>query len=73
MIHNWIRHDHHLEEDHPDHGHQPREEDGLLELDHDGIALTPVGRYLVRNVCMVFDAWLPQDAEDAGPRYSRTV
>ena len=35
------------------------------------VELTETGRYLVRNVCMVFDAWLPKGE---GTRvYSRTV
>lgn len=49
------------------------EHDGLLRLADRRIDLTDVGRYLVRNVCMVFDAWLPRDADAATPRYSRTV
>lgn len=48
------------------------ERDGLLILDDGAITLTEPGRYLVRNACMVFDAWLPQQAQ-AGPRYSSTV
>ena len=48
------------------------ERDGLVELADGAITLTPPGLYLVRNACMVFDAWLPRDAA-AGPRYSSTV
>lgn len=48
------------------------ERDGLLELAHDAITLTESGVYLVRNACMIFDAWLPRDAA-TGPRYSSTV
>lgn len=38
------------------------QEDGLLSLEGGTIDLTPVGRYFVRNVCMVFDRYLEQDA-----------
>jgi len=44
-------------------------DDGLIELDDDGIRVTPTGRFLVRVVCMAFDRYL--DADRA--RYSRTV
>ena len=48
---------------------QPLVDDGLLELDDDGLRITPTGRFLVRIVCMVFDRYL-----NAGKaRYSRTV
>jgi oxygen-independent coproporphyrinogen III oxidase len=48
----------------------PLADDGLVELGPDRIEVTPVGRLLVRNVAMAFDAYL--SAERAG-RYSRTV
>jgi len=32
--------------------------DGLIELDAQGIRVLPCGRLLIRNVCMVFDAYL---------------
>ncbi len=50
-------------------------DDGIVELDEEGIRLTPLGRLFVRNVSMVFDAHLRRkDAENDGrPRYSRTV
>lgn len=34
------------------------QKDGLIELDSDGIALTPVGRLLMRTVAMTFDAYI---------------
>jgi oxygen-independent coproporphyrinogen-3 oxidase len=39
------------------------EKDGLLRYDGRSIDLTPVGRYFVRNVCMVFDRYLEADVE----------
>jgi oxygen-independent coproporphyrinogen-3 oxidase len=37
---------------------QPMVADGLLELDSDSIRVLPRGRLLIRNICMVFDAYL---------------
>lgn len=45
--------------------------DGIVELTDDLIQVTPIGRAFVRNVCMLFDAHLEQDASKR--RYSRTV
>ncbi len=51
---------------------QPLAADGLLELDDDGIRITPRGRFLVRIPCMAFDTYLGAGA-DRPVRYSRTV
>jgi len=45
--------------------------DGLVTIEGDWISVTPRGRLLVRNVCMVFDRYLATPG--ALPRYSRTV
>ena len=45
--------------------------DGLVERHADRLEVTPRGRNLLRNVCMLFDAYLP-DQEQEG-RFSRTV
>ena len=37
------------------------EDDGLLELEADRIKVTDRGRFLVRNICMTFDAYLNHD------------
>lgn len=34
--------------------------DGLLSVSGNGIAVTPAGRLLIRNICMVFDQYLAQ-------------
>ncbi len=47
------------------------EADGLVVLEPDWITVTPKGRLLVRNVCMVFDRYLGQGA--AAARHSRTI
>jgi oxygen-independent coproporphyrinogen-3 oxidase len=35
--------------------------------------VTPLGQLLVRNVAMLFDAYLPKHAADKQPTFSRTV
>jgi oxygen-independent coproporphyrinogen-3 oxidase len=47
----------------------PMADDGLVEIDRDRIEVTPLGRLLVRNLAMCFDAYLGKTAV----RYSRTV
>jgi oxygen-independent coproporphyrinogen-3 oxidase len=44
---------------------------GMVELDDFEIRITPKGRLLVRNICMVFDRYLRQDQERR--RYSRVI
>jgi len=51
----------------------PMAEDGLIELDPDGLRVTPRGRFFLRNICMPFDAHLATDAATTRPIYSRTV
>ncbi|MES2130647.1 MAG: oxygen-independent coproporphyrinogen III oxidase [Pseudomonadota bacterium] len=46
-------------------------DDGLLTLEQDWITVTPRGRLLIRNICMVFDRYLNLQAEPM--RYSRTI
>ena len=47
----------------------PMIDDGLVEVSPDRIEMTPLGRLLVRNVAMAFDAYL----EHSTVQYSRTV
>ena len=44
---------------------------GLVELDEHWITVTPKGRMLVRNLCMVFDTYLRKDQEQR--KYSRVI
>ena len=44
--------------------------DGLLEIDERNVRVLPAGRLLIRNICMVFDAYL---REKAGQRYSKVI
>ncbi|HEX4984661.1 MAG TPA: oxygen-independent coproporphyrinogen III oxidase [Burkholderiales bacterium] len=47
------------------------EDEGLVQVDRDWIVVTPVGRLLVRAVCMVFDRYLREARSRAG--YSRVL
>jgi oxygen-independent coproporphyrinogen-3 oxidase len=50
-------------------------QEGLVERHSDRIDVTELGRLLVRNVAMVFDAYLPAQGQTPGerPRFSQTV
>jgi oxygen-independent coproporphyrinogen III oxidase len=48
-------------------------EDGLVTFDGEVLRVTPLGQLLVRNVAMMFDAYLPKHAKDKKPTFSRTV
>lgn len=48
------------------------QKDGLLELNHDHITISDHGKILVRNVCMIFDAYLKKQ-EVPKVIYSKTV
>ena len=45
-------------------------DDGLLKVDADGVEVLPSGRLLIRNICMVFDAYL---RESTGQRFSKVI
>ncbi len=45
--------------------------DGLLDIDQAQITVTPRGRLLIRNICMVFDRYLRKPQEI--PRFSRAI
>ncbi|MDX1346317.1 MAG: coproporphyrinogen III oxidase, partial [Sedimenticolaceae bacterium] len=45
-------------------------QDGLLTLDDRHIEIAPKGRFLIRNICMVFDAYL---GESTGGRFSKVI
>jgi oxygen-independent coproporphyrinogen-3 oxidase len=51
------------------------EADGLVEVGAHALRVTPMGRLLVRNLCMVFDRYLgtPNEAPLQRLRYSRTI
>ena len=50
----------------------PMEKDGLVSLRPDRIEVSQLGRLLVRNIAMAFDAYIEKAGGDA-KRYSRTV
>ena len=45
--------------------------DGFLRRSEDGIAVRPLGKVFIRNLAMVFDAYLKRPRREV--RYSRTV
>jgi len=47
------------------------EKDGLLAMDADGITVSPKGRLLIRNICMVFDKYL--QTNKGGGTFSRVI
>ena len=46
------------------------QKDGLLELTAERVLVLPEGKLLIRNICMVFDAYLDKNKEQ---RYSKTI
>jgi oxygen-independent coproporphyrinogen-3 oxidase len=48
-------------------------DDALLEVSSDSLVVTPIGRAFVRNIAMVFDAYLKGDAPGKKATYSRTI
>jgi oxygen-independent coproporphyrinogen-3 oxidase len=53
---------------------EPAAADGLVEIASDGsLAVTPLGRLLVRNVAMAFDAYLPEQHRTGRPLFSKAV
>lgn len=49
---------------------QQLQEDGLVELTNNLINVTPAGKFLIRNVCMVFDRYLREAGEK---RFSKVI
>jgi oxygen-independent coproporphyrinogen-3 oxidase len=47
----------------------PMQADGLVTISADGIQVLPVGRLLIRNICMVFDRYLAQKQQ----QFSRVI
>lgn len=48
---------------------QQMEQEGLLSIDNNTIEVEPKGRFLIRNICMVFDAYLDKQAV----KYSKVI
>ncbi|MFB3909464.1 MAG: oxygen-independent coproporphyrinogen III oxidase [Candidatus Eisenbacteria bacterium] len=49
------------------------EEHGFVEVEADRVRVTQTGRLFVRNVCMLFDAYLAAKQASGQPVFSRTV
>jgi oxygen-independent coproporphyrinogen-3 oxidase len=52
---------------------QPLVDDGLVAEGREGYEVTSLGRWFLRNIAMALDAYLPQQAAEARPVFSRTV
>ncbi len=52
---------------------EPMAADGLCRIDAEGITVNPIGRMLVRNLAMPFDAYLEAQRAAQRPMFSRTV
>ena len=50
-------------------------QEGLVILQPNKLTVTDKGRYLIRNICMVFDQYLPQSPQDLADQqnYSRAI
>ena len=51
----------------------PLAEDGLIDIEPTRLAVTPLGRLLVRAIAMQFDAYLQPVSDSGKPRHSRVV
>jgi oxygen-independent coproporphyrinogen-3 oxidase len=47
--------------------------DGLVALNRDEIRVTWLGRIFIRNIAMVFDAYLEKQKLDSRPLFSKTL
>lgn len=52
---------------------QPMAEDGLIQIDDNGIKVLNKGRLLIRRICMVFDEYLQQTDNNKTIRYSKII
>jgi oxygen-independent coproporphyrinogen-3 oxidase len=54
------------------HALRQHQADGLIEIDEDGLQVTPAGRLLLRHIAMPFDEYLPRKPTDL-TRFSRII
>jgi len=54
-------------------GLQPMASDGIVEIHSNRIVVTDSGRPFLRNICMLFDAYLNRSASEAQSGYSKTI
>jgi len=52
---------------------EPLADEGLVELGTRGVRVTSVGRLVLRNVAMAFDAYLPRQQQEQRPLFSQTL
>lgn len=46
-------------------------DEGFIEMESDRVAVTPLGRFFIRNICMEFDAYLDRSGDK--PIFSKTI
>jgi oxygen-independent coproporphyrinogen-3 oxidase len=46
-------------------------DDGLINIEQHSLEVTPLGRYFIRNICMVFDQYIKSEHTEG--RYSKTI
>jgi oxygen-independent coproporphyrinogen III oxidase len=49
------------------------QKDGLLQIDASQIQVSPQGRLLMRNICLIFDRYLKEHQQQPQTRFSRTI
>jgi oxygen-independent coproporphyrinogen-3 oxidase len=50
---------------------KPMQSDGLIVVSENSLSVTDLGRFFIRNICMIFDQYLTGENPEA--RYSRTI
>ncbi|MFH1942387.1 MAG: oxygen-independent coproporphyrinogen III oxidase [bacterium] len=49
----------------------PMADDGLISMGQHSLEVTPLGRFFIRNICMVFDKYIKSEYTEG--RYSKTI
>jgi oxygen-independent coproporphyrinogen-3 oxidase len=49
------------------------QKDGLLRIEPEHIQVSPQGRLLMRNICLIFDRYLKDHQQQPQTRFSRTI
>lgn len=67
----WQRHDPMMEKIYP--RLEPLEEDGLIDLSHQHLEVTPIGKSFLRNICMAFDERLHSGKDKEPFLFSKAI
>jgi oxygen-independent coproporphyrinogen III oxidase len=52
---------------------KPMADDDLIDIKENELVVTQLGRFFIRNICMVFDQYLAKDIQNPDKRYSKTL